>query len=1466
MPPKAVGAGRTPASRSVFGITVENPIPPSGGDDKQTPAERLQEASGPLVPSSGDDDSYVVPPSKGGAPALIPSSGDDASSGPHAAAPGPLVHVQSEQGPNFSLFTADPVVDLQNQNPQNTSGQSDHSSVDLNDRQPHHDFAPATPAARTNIAFAQAAARANADLADLDAFEVQPASRASQVNILAAARQQLLPAPRGSITGPLHPWPAARNEMAPSSRFTVPAAPPKLKSHPLAAVLPPNSKPPPQRPWTNVKPELALEELERHLYAAGHFTEEERSLIRRADQIGPEKLSQDTDPGAPKTKHGYTKDGFVDDTDSDFHSADSSSENDTESCAIGSDADSDEDKLEREYRLDIVKKLFKKAPELSVSSTEIEPITIKRRTGRTRYLEILLNHWIRIPPTLNVEDLDLFLKLVKLLPQECRNEVYSVLARGVQRRSQELYKFVFKCVRTYIPEQGLFFNAIHVKNKNKLNVGKSKAPALAEGDKKSSHLKRAKPTVVKPTLKSIENIHDVTFHFLNEYNRYAHDHATNGYEHDSLFGCLTADQQATMCDMTKHTIASVEQLDLESQLDLFRGLFGHKSSAAVIDDLSTLEFVGDPLSPAAWAVFKTRFQKVLNLTQRDARPPEQELARRFVYACPLKMLKNDVQARKPQSLAGAMDCILGRLNDHGFLRSLATRSLAARGPPQREQRAADFRLQRDPRDHRHDNRDRPRLPINRDVIIAPPSSAPAHNHTPGQAQARARHVAAGNAAAGNMTRFKAHPPCERCKRTDGHKKDACISKHDVDGKRLEPLEPAVYAKNKERYFILKDQLKAAIDNESDESSQTSDELDASPRNYENDYEDDDVDCVCLVHSDEDPLWFPVDSVPAPRLVDVELNPGPLSKKDIRKLAKQKNRDAIRFVNFEMVALFAFHKVVFATTADRQNIQEPLFSPAVVLSMVLTVVIALIFAARRKPLDHDDATPFAISNPAFAVVTSFVFVATTAYSILLFESDPSYASFWAAHATLCFVLAARLVGIEPNPGPDTENISVYGILATMLLVAIIFTAIGAEIISIDRKRIQKVTSHSDRFDIDGNTSTLPARCSAADIEPRCKAPPCDRCGKQTDGHSINSCISKHHVNGHRLAMLDRATFEQRKERYYALRLGQSEKNFSKQAAQARNVQNAPRAAAVPNPTYSNVHIMPDLISDCDSDSDNNMPPSALLVGIEPNPGPPSSSSSEQSSDSLSTSDTQERTALIQAISEMEWISRNQTIFPIHPPPYPDTDSSFQDDPYSVSVPHWGMSFPGNAFWNHMFLQSLPALLRGAYNFYPDDVIVIGRTIHERDRNVSNLQRFYRQFLIHCARFIPPPVWTPAPSLLMDGDVESNPGPKPVVQLIPSDRRPPYRQIATPLLPSAIKREFKTEEDRINDIFGPLVIPPTVPAQITCELVQVSSVSPTGLPDYDLSALLLGQDTVLDATTTDSSTASDTAIYNAVIPDN
>jgi hypothetical protein len=575
--------------------------------------------------------------------------------------------------------------------------------------------------------------------------------------------------------------------------------------------------------------------------------------VKFATEITSESRSQDTDPGRGKTVDGFSRAPWIkeeDEPDSDILDSGSESD-DTESVYLDNDTNSLESEGESDRRSTIVAKYMKKIPEFAITSTaEIPAIVLKRRTKRSRYMEIILNSWLDRKACVHPEDVENFLRLLKYLQQEPANEVYACLSRFVRARSIDIYRLIYSCVPKYLPTQKRFFKHISQKMKSK---------PVAEPDEEK---KKPKPTVPKPSLQNIHDIAYVTFTFANNYARYEYDYKQSKYDHCSLFGCLTPDQQETLARLASTSIHAIEAFDTEGQLDVFRRLFGIKSSAECITELAACKFIGNALQPQAWAVYHVSFQKILNTTPRSIRPPENELAKRLIYACPLLPLRADVQSKRPQTLKGAFDMIMATLNDAGFLRSVAAKYTETPARPQQHVRLASDRPS-----------DRPERTGDRHLLGTKPDRATdAHPKRDTGPHISPLPMGQGGAAPvpprqHNGTRPR-YPPCRRCRKND-HPFDACISKHDVDNVRLEPLPSDIYGQHKERYNQLKEQLKAAV-----LSSETSNDSDGSDRREQEEEDDFDCDCVCSSYSND--VW---EDVPPPSLLvdgDVESNPGPLA--------------------------------------------------------------------------------------------------------------------------------------------------------------------------------------------------------------------------------------------------------------------------------------------------------------------------------------------------------------------------------------------------------------------------------------------------------------------------------------------------------------------------------------------------------------------------------------------------------------
>jgi hypothetical protein len=875
---------------------------------------------------------------------------------------------------------------------------------------------------------------------------------------------------------------------------------------------------------------------------SGHFDKDERKAIRSAHNVAYEVRSQDSNSPGPRTAHGYsTKDKFVTDDHSEGPSElNTTSTTDSDgSIFLPSETDSDESSNAQATRAGVISLVRRKFDTFPVDSLPSETsVTLKVRTSRSRYVEMTINCWLssaRSLPDIPVMDEDVcnLLKIFSVSPQEALIEIYKIWFHVLRPVSSALYVFLYRCLIRYLPDQKCVFKRVHVK----LTPAGLAPTAHLMATNKTESKKKPKPTVPKPT---VQNIHDIVYvcgTFANNYRRYVYDYQQSNYEHCSLFACLSPDQQVSLAGLATLSTAEVELLDTEAQLDIFRSNFGIKSSAECIAELSALKFRGNALDPADWSAFHIEFLAIINRAPRNVRPPEFELAKRFVYACPLLLLRADVQARKPTSHTMGLETIIGRLNDPGFLRSVAQQKIKP------DVASAGIRPNRDPtqRTLAFPNRINPAPPIynSRGEILQGDrrGNSREFNASLAQAQHRSDAIMSNSLAAASssppglplqslaLTPQRpplAQPtvgrgrysPCGRCGKSD-HPVEACISKHDANNLRLAPLSDEVYGKHKAAYYKLKEQAKAAVDAEA--SPQTSDsEADV--------YEDEasfDCDCVCELDTSE--FLFNAnlspftDVAPAPRLVGVEPNPGPLSKKSLRCIAKHRHSVHNKVsMKCELLAFVLFNNAFvngLSTTTVPSALAHSTFTTAALGVSSVTLVLLFfgctwLLATRYTTANIDNAPPSPQTMP-----TSF-----------RFNISPDVACFWVFPVTLCFVLAARLVGIEPNPGPSDDSSSPYGAIVLVLLVAAFFTAWGSAL------------------------AALP--CTVG----RGKYSPCSRCGKSE--HTEEACISKHDANHLILAPLPDEIYIKHKAAYCKLRNQARAADAARQSTQATNLFRSP----------------------------------------------------------------------------------------------------------------------------------------------------------------------------------------------------------------------------------------------------------------------------------------------------------------------
>jgi hypothetical protein len=265
-------------------------------------------------------------------------------------------------------------------------------------------------------------------------------------------------------------------------------------------------------------------------------------------------------------------------------------------------------------------------------------------------------------------------------------------------------------------------------------------------------------------------------------------------------------------------------------------------------------------------------------------PPSKTLARLFVTACPDAFLRNDVLANEPESVSEALRLIITRLNDSGFLRSALAHANTRRpdrpplphndhppppfrkfdgnggGPAGGSTSITAPRPSQHHRDQRCSKDSRGPLPAVRDFRASalPPPAPEVPRGTTDKA----------------LPRPASSLACSRCRKS-GHKDNACISKHDVDGNKLERQEADVYARRKEQA-----RLDAAARQKVNAVSKV---LDSDTEDLANG--------VFSISVFDDAIAI----VPAPSLLlcgDVEPNPGPATR---RNTVRRHRRECLRII-------------------------------------------------------------------------------------------------------------------------------------------------------------------------------------------------------------------------------------------------------------------------------------------------------------------------------------------------------------------------------------------------------------------------------------------------------------------------------------------------------------------------------------------------------------------------------------------
>jgi hypothetical protein len=543
------------------------------------------------------------------------------------------------------------------------------------------------------------------------------------------------------------------------------------------------------------------------------FDREERFAVATADDIGPEARSPDSVSGRRVNRDGYEENDFcVPDEFKDLVSESSESDADKSCSTLDSELEpsSDEEDFEPQARAAAIETAFerfiskaKSGPLLSYSCSQdklqalrAEDIEIPAPTARTPMVELILNTWLRCDlAKVKIKHIDEFLRLLRLTPQEYALSVYYTLAKRIRPISNSFYTLLFRCIAGYLPEHIPVFGRAHRdvwhKEEAKQPVAVVHAPH-ASSQAHAGMVERRKPSTRAPQLSDIHNIREATGNFYNAYKAYARD--WKGWDHRKIFECLTPNQQAEFLSLSKLPEATVEAMELEEFMELWRDKLGIRSSAAVTKALQMVEFEGSLLAPSSWSLYHQRFSAVLLHAHTRHRPPGKMAAKTFMTNCGVPYLATDVLAFEPLSHTAARDLVLDRLDDGAFLQSSELQQAVAAAELTLK-RKADARIQAKAAantsrsDHRVMFQDGHRQDGRRHTDLdnfrrREDRSSDAAKPVP---RAESKVQALAPSATGMV--------CTRCSRP-GHTINECVAKHDANRALLPPVDDATYARRK----------------------------------------------------------------------------------------------------------------------------------------------------------------------------------------------------------------------------------------------------------------------------------------------------------------------------------------------------------------------------------------------------------------------------------------------------------------------------------------------------------------------------------------------------------------------------------------------------------------------------------------------------------------------------------------------
>jgi hypothetical protein len=189
------------------------------------------------------------------------------------------------------------------------------------------------------------------------------------------------------------------------------------------------------------------------------------------------------------------------------------------------------------------------------------------------------------------------------------------------------------------------------------------------------------PTEKAPKLMSaISDISSLVQTFLPAYRIYSRSFSRQSLQFQTIFECLTEQQQRTFQLSSQLTYDVLTALSNDQLLDQFRHLWGLHTAASALQQLRSVRFQGDALEIESWILLQNDFSLILEQVAPRGLPSDKELVRAFIALCPFGFMRQELTNANVRHWEAAFDIVRQLLQSVDFMRDAAKQANTTRSP------------------------------------------------------------------------------------------------------------------------------------------------------------------------------------------------------------------------------------------------------------------------------------------------------------------------------------------------------------------------------------------------------------------------------------------------------------------------------------------------------------------------------------------------------------------------------------------------------------------------------------------------------------------------------------------------------------------------------------------------------------------------------------------------------------------